>query len=126
METRIVMPDLEIHCTPLEEISINPYCVKISFDDVHEKRHEIIVQPYHAIRITTIDCVTAQEFYNDFCYRNGYFHRHIIQVQNSDYLNELVVKSGEADFLKNSNHYLLPFQDIIVEFISNDFTINKV
>ena len=126
MDIRVVIPELEIHCTPLEELSITPYCVRISFDDIHEKRYEIIVQPYHAVRITTVDCTSAQEFYNDFCYRDGYFHRHILQIRDSDYLNELIAKAGKADFIKNANHYLLPFQDNIVEFISDKFKISEI
>ncbi len=126
MYISVVMPELEIHCTPLEEISINSYCAKIRFDDINEQRYEMIVQPYQAIRITTIDCVSAKYFYNDFCYRDGYFHRHILQVQDSDYLNDLLLKSGNADFVKKSKHYLLPFQDNIVEFIADKFIISKV
>ena len=126
MDVNVIMPELEIHCTPLEEIAIDPYCIKISFDDINENRYEIIVKPYQALRITTIDCVSAQEFYNDYCYRGGRFHRHILQIDNSEYLKELIAKSENADFIKNSKHYLLPMQDIIIEFVSDRYQIQKI
>ena len=36
MAVNVIMPELKIHCNPLEEIAIDPYCIKCSFSPMME------------------------------------------------------------------------------------------
>ena len=81
MGISVVLPEIEIHTTPLEELFIDSNSITIFFDDINENRYKMIAEPYQAINITTIDCASS-EYYN-FCYRDGIFHRNILQVENS-------------------------------------------
>ncbi len=123
MGISVVLPEIEIHTTPLEELFIDSTSITIFFDDINENRYKIIAEPYQAINITTIDCA-SREYYS-FCYRDGIFHRHILQVENSELLCSLIKKTNEKRFLMNSKHYVLPLQDIIIEFLAYDLRIEK-
>ena len=125
MGISVVLPEIEIHTTPLEELFIDSTSITIFFDDINENRYKIIAEPYQAINITTIDCVSCKEYYNSFCYRDGIFHRHILQVENSELLCSLIKRTNDNQFLMNSKHYVLPLQDNLIEFLAYDFKIEK-
>ena len=123
MGISVVLPEIEIHTTPLEELFIDSNSITIFFDDINENRYKMIAEPYQAINITTIDC-TSSEYYN-FCYRDGIFHRNILQVENSELLCSLIKRANEKQFLMNSKHYVLPLQDNLIEFLAYDIKIEK-
>ncbi|MBQ7008251.1 MAG: hypothetical protein IJN05_03440 [Ruminococcus sp.] len=126
MDVNVIIPEFEIHTTPLEEIFIDTTSITIMLDDINEERYKIFVQPYCAINVVTIDCVSSQKYYNDFCYRNGKFHRHILQIDNSIYLNELLKKMNNGQYINELKHYVLPLQDNLIEFISCDIKLEKI
>lgn len=123
MGISVVLPEIEIHTTPLEELFIDSNSITIFFDDINENRYKMIAEPYQAINITTIDCASS-EYYN-FCYRDGIFHRNILQVENSELLCSLIKRANEKQFLMNSKHYVLPLQDNLIEFLAYDIKIEK-
>ena len=123
MGRSVVLPEIEIHTTPLEELFIDSNSITIFFDDINENRYKMIAEPYQAINITTIDCASS-EYYN-FCYRDGIFHRNILQVENSELLCSLIKRANEKQFLMNSKHYVLPLQDNLIEFLAYDIKIEK-
>lgn len=125
MSIKVVLPEIEINTTPLETIIIDSNSIIILFDDIYENRYKIIAQPYQAVNITTIDCVSSEDYYNSFCYRDGRFHRHILQVENSKFINTLMRKSNGKQFLNNSKHYVLPFQDILIEFLAYELKLEQ-
>ena len=125
MGISVVLPEIEIHTTPLEELFIDSSSITIFFDDINENRYKMIAEPYQAINITTIDCVSCKEYYNSFCYRDGIFHRHILQVENSELLCSLIKRANEKHFLMDSKHYVLPLQDNLIEFLAYDIKIEK-
>lgn len=122
---KVVFPEIEINTTPLEKIIIDSNSIIVLFDDIYENRYKIKAKPYQSVKITTIDCVSSQEYYNSFCYREGRFHRHILQLENSELLNELMRKSNGKQFLNDSKHYALPFQDILIEFLAYELKLER-
>lgn len=123
MGISVVLPEIEIHTTPLEELFIDSSSITIFFDDINENRYKMIAEPYQAINITTIDCASSK--YYNFCYRDGIFHRNILQVENSELLCSLIKRANEKQFLMNSKHYVLPLQDNLIEFLAYDIKIEK-
>lgn len=125
MKNSIFLPDFEIHTTPLEKISMNTYSIDITLDDIHERRYRISAKPYQAFRVTCIDCLSSEDYYNEYCYRGGRFHRHILQIEDSPIIDEL--KSGLVDttatFLNDAKHYVLPLQEILVDIVTWKLTV---
>jgi len=126
METKIVIKDFEIHTTPLEKMSISANSIEIFLDDIKENRIKITAKPYQAIRITTIDCVSSLEYKNDYCYRDGRFHRHILEIEDSSLINELKGKASDSSFLAIARHFVLPLQENIVEIVAYDIKLEEV
>lgn len=126
MNVKVIIPEFEIHTTPLEEIVIDTTSITITLDDINEERYRIFVQPYQAINIVTIDCVVSRDYYNEFCYRDGKYHRHILQIENSSYINALTERMHGAKFMKELKHFVLPLQDNLIEFIAFDINLDKI
>lgn len=126
MSVKIIMPEFEIHTTPSEEIIVDPDSITVTLDDIYERRYKITVKPFVSIKIVTIDCVSSKEYYNDFCYREGRYHRHILQADNSHDLNMLIQNSGGKQFLNNAKCFILPLQDNFVEIIADEFKLEKL
>lgn len=122
---KIIYPEFEIHTTPLEEVKIDSTSLQIMLDDIFEERYILYAKPYQAFKITTIDCVSSHNYYNEFCYRNGIFHRHILQIENSDYISELKNANPSVDFLNSSKHFALLLQDNLIDIISYELVLEK-
>ena len=128
MNIIVFKKEFEIHTTPLEKIFSDPYSISIEVDDINETRHRLIFKPYVAYRVTSIDCVSSKDFYNDYCFRDGRYHRHILKVENSEWINDLKSKTGKLNgsFLNQVNHYVLPLQDIVIEVLANDIVVQII
>ncbi|MEX1031439.1 MAG: hypothetical protein WDZ91_15560 [Paenibacillaceae bacterium] len=117
--------ELEIHVTPLEKIKMNPTDISIELDDSDEKRWRIKISPYQAFKVTTIDCVDIKPFLID-----GKRPLHILEIFQSNWLDDLKEalkkKDVTADFLDKAHHYVLPFQDIIVEVVAWKLELEKL
>lgn len=126
MNVKVIIPEFEIHTTPLEEIFIDTTSITITLDDINEERYRIFVQPYQAINIVAIDCVSSRDYYNEFCYRDGKYHRHILQIENSSYINSLTeIMHGEKS-TKELKHFVLPLQENLIEFIAYDIDLDRI
>jgi hypothetical protein len=125
MKNEVIIQEFEIHTTPSEKILIDAYTIEISIDDINEKRYKIIAKPYQALRVTTTDCISYEKYYNEFCYRDGRFHRHILQIIDSPMIRDLKANLTDesANFLNNVKHYVLPLQDIVIEFVATELII---
>lgn len=126
MKNNIFLPDFEIHTTPLEKISMNSNSIDITLDDINERRFKISVKPYQAFRVTCIDCLSSQDYYNEYCYRDGRYHRHILQIEDSSIIRELKLGLVDktASFLNDARHYVLPLQDILVDIVATNFILS--
>lgn len=128
MRVKVFLPDFEIHTTPLEEISMDPHTIDIVLDDINEQRFKITAKPYQAMRVTTIDCVSGKDYYNEFSFRGGRYHRHILQIEDSPIIKELranLIDSGST-FLDDAKHYVLPLQDNFIDIVATGFTVKKL
>lgn len=107
----------EIHPTPLEKLTYEGSDIVIEFDDVSEDRIRLIFSPWQAIRVTTIDCFDVHVLLFD-----GRLHRRLLEWRDSEWLmalrEELQRHDREATFLDHASHFVLPFQDNIVEVIA--------
>lgn len=128
LKNRVVNKDFEINTTPLEKLVLDVYTIDIELDDVNEKRFNIKVKPYQAMKIVTIDCVSSKDYFNEYCFRDGRYHRHILEIEDSEWIKQL--KQGLTDksatFLDDAKHFALPLQDIVIEFIAKDITISEI
>lgn len=112
-----------INETPLEEINIKNSRVTIIFDDAFEKRRKVSFSPYQGVKATTIDCMNIHQFL-----MNGKKPCNMLEVIDSPWISilkkNLIKHDYTADFLEKAHHYVIPFQDTILEIISWDnFTI---
>jgi len=128
MRVEVYDKRFEINTTPLETISVSSNEVTIELDDVKENRHRIKFSPYQAIKVITIDCVSSREYFNDYSFRNGYYQRYILNVDDSEWINALKSKLSDnmANFLNESIHYVLPLQENIIEIIAHKINIEKI
>jgi hypothetical protein len=122
----VMMCEFEINTTPLEKISIDTNSIEIWLDDIAESRYKLTAKPYQAVRVTSIDCVSSLDYYNEFCFRDGSYHRHILHLAQSAFINELKEKTSNSAFLDKSKHFVLPLQDIIVEIISYELNLERI
>jgi len=126
VNTRVIMADFEIHTTPLEKISIDANSLEILLDDVYENRYKIFVSPYQSVKIITIDCVSSADYFNEYCFRDGRYHRHILQIENSGLIEELKKSGAPASFINNAKHFVLPLQEILIEVIAFELNVEGV
>ncbi|WP_110953613.1 hypothetical protein [Anaerosinus massiliensis] len=119
MKIEVVNTGFKINETPLEEIDIKNSRVTVIFDDAFEKRRKISFCPYQGVKITTIDCVNVNSFLI-----NGKRSFNMLEVADSQWL--IILKENlrkndyTAEFLEKAHHYVLPFQDTMLEIIAWD------
>ena len=123
IRTTVFLKDFEIHTTPLEKILIEPSSIKVFLDDISEQRYKITFSPFQAVNITAIDCTSALDFYNDYSFRDGRYHRHILVMEDSDFIKSLDESTTNRNLLKLSKHFVLPLQEIIIEVVAYDIRI---
>lgn len=128
MKTIVTNKEFEINVTPLEKITADAYSIDVELDDIHEERYSVSIEPFQAMKIVTIDCVSSKEYYNEYCFRDGLYHRHILEVEESNWIAQLKkdLVDESATFLDNVKHFVLPLQDIVVEFVAQDIQIKKL
>ncbi|WP_432401407.1 hypothetical protein [Wukongibacter sp. M2B1] len=119
MDINILAEHVEIHETPLEKVTMKDSSINIEFDDVNENRWEIEFSPFQGLNITTIDCIDTSKFLKKY----GRVP-HLFEVIDSKWIEKLkkrLIKRGrETDFVDKAHHYILAFQDNIVEVIAWD------
>jgi len=119
MSIKIVNANFEIHVTPLEEVMVNTSKIVISFDDIDENRRKISFSPYQGFKVTTIDCINVHPFLI-----NGKRSFSMLEIVESEWIKtlkeELRKKDYTADFLNKAHHYVIPFQDIVIEIVAWD------
>lgn len=102
----------EFHETALEEITFTFYNIIVLFDDVDEQRWKLKFSPYQGIKVTTGDCVKC-----DF---PGWSK--MVERENSLWVEELKnnLTDRTATFMDKAHHYILPFQNIVLEIVAWD------
>ena len=126
---KIFQKEFEIHATPLEKVEIDSHKIKIYLDDVNEERYVITACPIQAFKLVTIDCCVVRDYFNEYCFRGGIYHTHILEVEDSDWLKELkevLTKTDEsATFLNSAKHYVFPLQENVIEIIACGLVVEK-
>jgi hypothetical protein len=114
---RVVDTNTTIHETPLEELVFNGRDLVVEFDDNDERRIQLTFSTCQAIKVTTIDCFDVRTLLID-----GSLKRHLLEVTNSVWIatlkEELFHHDHSATFLERARHFVLPFQDNIVEVVA--------
>jgi hypothetical protein len=121
----------EIHETPLEKIIFeSANTLYIEFNDVDTARVKLRFRHVYGITITHIDILDYNmiEVGDDFPRRL----LEVIPLQWASYVSEdiSVIAKGYATFPKwehniGLRHFILPFQDQIVEILCNNFVIES-
>lgn len=119
---QIVTPALQIHVTPQERLIYDGRDLIVQFDDVKEHRVRLRFSPCQAIKVTTIDCFDVRSLFV-----NGKLERSVLEQRDSQWITtlkeELYQNDHQASFMQQAHHYILPFQDNIVEVIAWGFTL---
>ena len=131
MKVKILTKTPQIHTTCLYEIHKKDNKFLIYFDDISEKRWILSFNVIQAIQITTIDCFDIEPFIIKESISNGIYHRHILEIEESDKIKELKGKlkqhDEKASFMEKSHHYLLILDDDILEIIAWDnYELEKI
>lgn len=143
MKTKILFKDLQLNNAPFERLVFDSHNVSdkyVLLDDINEKRWKLKIKVFQALKITPIDCANLKffiggDFSNDcFDDKEGFpvpqFRKHIMEVQESEWINELKAKLNEvdlnADFMDNARHFLIPCYDNIIEIIGWDLELDEV
>ena len=125
--TNVLLKDFEINTTPLEEVMIDSRKITVLLDDINEERYKITVYLYHALKVTPIDCFSVMTYYNEYCFRDGRYHTHILEIGNSEWVKEL--RENLADkretYLDDVKHYVLLLGDSVIEFVANKIEVLK-
>lgn len=130
MNVQIALKELQIHETPLEEISYGTNAISVTFDDVDENRWEFTFSPFQAIKTITVDCYPYNDLLTDEARDNwGIYRKYLLEVNDSAWIKslakELKKNDRNATFLEKSHHYILPFQDIVVEIVAWGFNVQR-
>ncbi len=125
MKIKVFNKEFEIHTTPMEKIYMDPYLLKIELDDANENRYVIVCESYTAIKIIDADFVYSKYITHDYCLRNGRYQRYVLEYEESDWVKKL--GEEDSDFGSYiSRHFVLPLQEIIIEFVASEIKIIKI
>lgn len=129
-DNKIIFPEIVLHSTPLAKIKIDDICVQIEFDDVCLQRYRATFLPFQGVRVTTSDCVNAERAFCRECKYDNVYHRHILEIKESQWLNELqsnlYKRDKDATFLNEAKHFLFDVRDSIVEVVASRISIEKI
>ena len=129
MITKIIDKSFIINNVPLDKISIEQNTVTIDFDDVNEQRYKIIFTPYQAVKVTTADCFDKDILLTSETLESGRYQRHILEVENSEWIEQLKKALKENDenatFIEQARHFIIDLRDKIFEIVANDFELNS-
>jgi hypothetical protein len=89
----------------------------IGFDDVDNHRIQLKFSPCQAVRVTTVDCFDVNALLI-----NGRLVKRVLEVTESGWIRQLQLElerhDRDATFLQTARHFILPFQDNIVEVVA--------
>jgi len=127
MTTKIIDKSFIINNVPLDEMRITSNSLIINFDDINEKRCEIIFKPYQALKVTTADCFDKDILLINGNLETGRYQQHILEVENSEWIEELknilLETDPNANFLEKARHFILDMGDNIIEIIATNIKI---
>lgn len=141
MRIIIANKNVQIHTTPLEDVRITGSKVSILFDDIHETRWCITFSPYQAVKVTTIDCIYDGVINQIFDIPDAFlevnksqnpfgkvYRKYLLEVLDSDYVQQLKrsVIDNSATFLEKARHFILPFQDNVIEIVAWNYELSQV
>ncbi|WP_287156830.1 hypothetical protein [Chloroflexus sp.] len=119
-QIQVAAIQFEIHQTPLEKVSYEGANLLVEFDEVQGRRVRLIFSPWQALKVTTVDCFDVQTLLID-----GYLNRRLLELTESQWIaalkEELHQHDHQATFLNQAHHFVLPFQENIVEVVAWGF-----
>lgn len=122
-QVQVASVQFEIHQTPLERLTYEGAHLRVEFDDVKGRRVRLTFSPWQALKVTTIDCFDVRALLID-----GRLSRRLLELTNSQWVaalkEELHQHDHQATFLDQAHHFVLPFQDNIVEVVAWKFECN--
>lgn len=108
-----------LHRTPLATVRVENSAVIVEADDAEERRIQLVLRPYQALRMTTTDC---------FLIPVGavFDPRFVIEVLDSEWISDLKRSLSRVDktatFLNNARHFLIFLQEDFLEVVSREIT----
>lgn len=138
MKTKIIYPDIQINDAPLEELIWNATeKPQILLDDISEKRWRIIFVCLYGLKMTSKNIGYNYSNNGDFsnCYyydeeaHDVIFHNHILEVQDSKWIESLKCNEGigncDGDILKELKHFIIPLEDYELEVLARELKVEE-
>lgn len=120
----LALPSLPtLNDTPLASVRLENGSVIVEADDEQERRVQIVMRPYQAMRMTTADC---------FMLPPGIkiMPKTICEVLDSEWISDLKrvlsVTDETATFLNKAHHYLFPLQDDFLEVVAWEIAASQI
>lgn len=141
MKTKAIFRDFQIHNVPFEKLIINysnwvsdkePIGLSVSLDDVNGKRWQLNFKNYAAMKATLVDYIdcSADDDFDEYCYRDDYFHRHILEVVDSEWIKETkqacMRNMKNVDDIENLKHFILPLYEQYLEILADEIMITPI
>ncbi|MCH5163649.1 MAG: hypothetical protein J1F36_01385, partial [Clostridiales bacterium] len=63
------------------------------------------------------------------CLTSGYYQRHILEVENSEWINQLkyslMQRDEDATFMDKARHFIFDLRDNLIEIIAWNLEVNE-
>ena len=135
---KVIYKDFQIHNVPLERIEYDireREDTKIFLDDANEKRWVIKPVVLLALKMTASDYAPpTRGTFPEECYVKSdmgimLFRRHILELENSEWIQALKANWNEGDseweVVNKARHFVLPLYDNHIEFIAWDIILEE-
>lgn len=115
-----ILNQLEINETPLERLTYEGADLIVEFDNQADERVRLTFSPWQALKVTTIDCYDIRSLLI-----KDRLPRRVLEFTDSEWISalkeELHQHDHHATFLNDAHHFVLPFQDNVVEIVARNF-----
>jgi len=130
MALHIVNTEFEIHVTPLERVVFDLHNLQgllVEFDDVHERRIQLRFRAVAGLKMIDEDYLN----YNAIKVE-GKFPRRLLELAPPEWAGQYVTVAQEnlqkrLTVVPSSplRHFILPFQDYVVEVLASEFLVES-
>lgn len=97
----------------------------IDTEDIKSNRILIKFIYFHDIKITKINRDNSKKYTCEECFYNGKYHRHILEVLDSDWVKEVKLENPNKKRCRNLRHYILFADKSIIEILSQGIKLKK-
>lgn len=127
MKKIIIKKNIILEDSSLADLDFNTdyESLKIKCFDVKKNSICIEINNYKAIRIKKMNNLKYYKFACEECYYDGKYHRHILEILDSDWIKEAKQSTTYKIGFKSLRHFIFFAGNNIIEVLSNNIKIIK-